>query len=103
VPDRLPILADVTAPETAVFALSEEIARGETLFDTGAERFEGRSEENSYAGWRFHCYSWAELTRFRSTFRAAQPTAPLGGTRVATAPRVGRQPCLSSTTWTEPS
>ena len=52
-------MADVTAPETAVFALSEGIARGKTLFDTGAERFEGRSEENSYAGWRFHCYSWA--------------------------------------------
>ena len=35
------ILADATAPETAVFAWSEGIARGETLFDTGAERSDG--------------------------------------------------------------
>ena len=52
------------AHETAVFAGFEEVARGETLFDTGAERFEERSEENSYAGWRFHCYLRTDSASF---------------------------------------
>ena len=57
-------------PETAIFAVSEEVARTETLFDAAAERFAGRAEEDPDAGPRSRRDSRLGL---RSTMRRSGP------------------------------
>ena len=65
VPDKVnPSWQMPWASETAVFAVSGGVARGETLFDTRAERSERRADENPYTGSRFHCYSRPFLSQF---------------------------------------